>query len=69
GEISHSASQISQLATESAQAADDAAAACRNLSQLASELDGIIRQFELGDAGHADRRSPAARTAAYRTAA
>jgi methyl-accepting chemotaxis protein len=48
-EISHSASEISSLATESAQSAEDSAAASRNLSELANELDGIIREFHLGD--------------------
>jgi methyl-accepting chemotaxis protein len=48
-EISESASQISNLATGSAQASEDAAAASKNLSELANELDGVIRQFQIGD--------------------
>jgi len=48
-EISESASQISSLATESAQASEDAAAASKSLSELANELDGVIRQFHIGD--------------------
>jgi methyl-accepting chemotaxis protein len=48
-EISESAGQISHLATESAQASEDAAAASRNLSQLANDLDGVVRQFYIGD--------------------
>ena len=48
-EISESASQISNLATESAQASEDAAAASKSLSELANELDGVIRQFHIGD--------------------
>jgi methyl-accepting chemotaxis protein len=44
-EIAESASQISQLATENSQAAEESALACKNLSELASDLDGIIRQF------------------------
>jgi methyl-accepting chemotaxis protein len=60
GEISESASQISTLATESAHAAEDTAAACKNLSELANDLDGIIRQFDLGDGqGRAQRRPKA----------
>ena len=47
GEISESASQISQLTAESAQAAEEAVEALKNLSALASDLDGIIRQFRL----------------------
>jgi methyl-accepting chemotaxis protein len=46
-EISQSASEISQLATESSNAAEDAAEASKNLSKLATELDGVIRQFRL----------------------
>ena len=51
GEISESAGQISQLATENAQGAEEAVEALKNLAKLASELDGIIRQFRLDD-GH-----------------
>ena len=49
GEISQSASQISQLAVENAQGADEAVAALKNLSSLANDLDGIILQFQLGE--------------------
>ena len=48
-EISESASSISELASESANAAEDAASASKNLSELAHDLDGIIRQFRIGD--------------------
>jgi methyl-accepting chemotaxis protein len=48
-EISESVGDISSLATESAQASEDAAAASKNLSELANEIDGIIRQFNIGD--------------------
>jgi methyl-accepting chemotaxis protein len=48
-EISESASHISQLATESAQGAEEAVEALKNLAMLASDLDGMIRQFEFGD--------------------
>jgi len=47
GEISESAGQISQLSNETAQGADEAVEALRNLASLASDLDGIIRQFHL----------------------
>jgi len=47
GEISDSAGQISQLATENSQAAEEAVQALQNLTSLASELDGIMRQFRL----------------------
>ncbi len=49
GEISESASRISALATENSQAAEETAMACKNLSELASDLDGIIRQFRISD--------------------
>ena len=51
GEISESAGQISQLAVESSQGATEAVEALRNLALLASDLDGMMRQFQLGD-GH-----------------
>jgi methyl-accepting chemotaxis protein len=44
-EISESASHISQLATESAQGAEEAVEALKNLAALASDLDGMMRQF------------------------
>jgi len=47
GEISESAGQISQLATETAQGAEEAVEALKNLTSLASDLDGMIRQFRL----------------------
>ena len=49
GEISESAGHISQLAAENAQGAEEAVEALRNLASLASDLDGIIRQFRLDD--------------------
>lgn len=48
-EISESAGHISQLATENAQGAEEAVEALKNLSRLASDLDGIIRKFRLDD--------------------
>ncbi len=49
GEISESASNISKLAEENARAAAEAAGASTNLSHLASDLDGIIHGFRIGD--------------------
>ena len=49
GEISESATHISQLATENSHAAEETADGCKQLSVLASDLDGIIRQFRLND--------------------
>jgi len=49
GEISESAGQISQLSIESAQGAEEAVEALKNLAALASDLDGMIRQFRLDD--------------------
>jgi methyl-accepting chemotaxis protein len=51
GEISESAGQISQLATENSQGAEEAVEVLKNLAQLASDLDGMIRQFQLGNEG------------------
>jgi len=48
-EISESTSYISNLAAENSHAAEEAAAACKNLSMLATDLDGIIRQFRIDD--------------------
>ena len=47
GEISESAGQISQLALENTHSAEEAVEALKNLSSLAAELDGMIRQFRL----------------------
>jgi methyl-accepting chemotaxis protein len=49
GEISESAGHISSLATENMQAAEDTAEACKSLSELANDLDGIICQFRIDD--------------------
>jgi methyl-accepting chemotaxis protein len=50
GEISESAGQISQLALENTHSAEEAVESLRNLSSLATELDGMIRQFRLSEA-------------------
>jgi methyl-accepting chemotaxis protein len=50
GEISESAGQISQLALENTNSAEEAVEALKNLSSLAAELDGMIRQFHLDGA-------------------
>ncbi len=49
GEISESASQISQLATENSQASEETAEGCKQLTVLAGDLDGVIRQFHLNE--------------------
>jgi methyl-accepting chemotaxis protein len=46
-EISESAGNISQLSVENAQGAQEAVEALKNLATLASDLDGMIRQFRL----------------------
>jgi methyl-accepting chemotaxis protein len=48
-EISESAGKISQLSTENAQGAEEAVEALKNLASLASDLDRMIRQFNLLD--------------------
>jgi len=45
-EISESAGQISQLSNENSQVAEETVEALKNLASLASELDGLIRQFK-----------------------
>jgi methyl-accepting chemotaxis protein len=47
GEISESAGQISQLATENSHGAEEAVEALKNLASLANDLDGMIGQFHL----------------------
>jgi methyl-accepting chemotaxis protein len=54
GEISESAGQISQLAVENSQGAEEAVQALKNLASLASELDGMMRQFNLEDRNRPD---------------
>jgi methyl-accepting chemotaxis protein len=51
GEISESAAHISQLATENSHAAEETADGCKQLSVLANDLDGVIRQFRLREDG------------------
>ena len=46
-EIAESAGQISQLSTNNFQASNEAAEACKGLSALANDLDGIIRSFRI----------------------
>jgi methyl-accepting chemotaxis protein len=69
GEISESATHISQLATENSHAAEETAEGCKQLSLLANELDGIIRQFHLSDESQrgGNLRSRPQRTAAGQT--
>jgi methyl-accepting chemotaxis protein len=68
GEISESAGQISQLALENTHSAEEAVEALKNLSSLAAELDGMIRQFQLdGETQSGGKLSGAARAAAPRS--
>jgi len=48
-EISESAGHISQISIETAQGAEEEVEALKNLASLASDLDGMIRQFRLND--------------------
>jgi methyl-accepting chemotaxis protein len=57
GEISESASRISQLATQNAQGSEEAVQALQEISRLASDLDGMIHQFQLDDGGGQRSRS------------
>jgi methyl-accepting chemotaxis protein len=50
-EISESAGQISQLATENTHGAEEAVEVLKNLASLANDLDGLIRQFRLDEGG------------------
>jgi methyl-accepting chemotaxis protein len=49
GEISMSAGEISNLAHENSIGSEQSVAALKELASLASQLDGMIRQFQLGD--------------------
>jgi methyl-accepting chemotaxis protein len=65
GEISESAGQISQLATENSHGAEEAVEALKNLASLANDLDGMIGQFQLDKAfqsggNHRGQRKPSA---------
>jgi methyl-accepting chemotaxis protein len=46
-EISESAMHISKLAEENSVGADETSTACQNLTELANDLDGMIRQFRI----------------------
>lgn len=72
GEISESATHISQLAVENSHVAEETADGCKQLSVLANDLDGMIRQFRLSDESQPGgnlrgRPAPASQTA-YRVA-
>jgi len=60
-EISESAGQISQLAVENTQGAEEAVAALKNLASLANDLDGVIRQFRFEDGQAALVQAPSGR--------
>jgi methyl-accepting chemotaxis protein len=49
GEISESVGQISQLALENTNGAEEAVAALKNLASMAGDLDAMIRQFNLAE--------------------
>jgi methyl-accepting chemotaxis protein len=69
GEISQSAGQISHLAEENSIAADETAQACKNLTELANDLDGMIRQFRIeGDDSQTRRLTPSRAPAPASTA-
>ena len=70
GEISKSAGEISHLAEQNNRGAEEAVAALRDLEHLASDLDAMIRQFQLegeddttpGTQGRTSREPAAARS-------
>jgi methyl-accepting chemotaxis protein len=66
GEISESAGQISQLSSETASGAEEAVEALKNLAELASDLDGMIRQFRLGNEAQSGAKLTGAKKPAYR---
>jgi methyl-accepting chemotaxis protein len=55
-EISESAGSISKLAEENSIASDETASACKNLTELANDLDGLIRQFRIDGGGGSSSR-------------
>ncbi len=62
GEISESAGRISSLATQNTQGAEEAVTALKELARLATDLDDMIHQFNLGEGDNrnfrADKRPP-----------
>jgi methyl-accepting chemotaxis protein len=56
-EISESAGYLSNLAISSAQSAEDTAAASRNLTELANDMDGVLRQFHIGKENSAPKEN------------
>lgn len=54
-EISESAGQISQLAIENTQGAEEASEKLKNLANLASDLQGMIQQFRIDDTDQTGR--------------
>ena len=55
-EISESAGHISKLAEENSIGADETSMACQNLTELANNLDGMIRQFNIDGNDRGSRR-------------
>ncbi len=68
GEISESIGQISQLALENTNGAEEAVAALKNRASLASDLDGMIRQFKLEEDAQSGGRLKGKTIAAHQTA-
>jgi methyl-accepting chemotaxis protein len=62
-EISESAGQISRLADENAIGSDETSAACHNLTELANQLDGMIRQFNIDGSDRGSKRMTPSRAA------
>jgi methyl-accepting chemotaxis protein len=58
-EIAGSAGQISNLARENSHAAEESAKACKDLSLLADNLDGMIRKFRIEEGEQRGNRSKA----------
>jgi methyl-accepting chemotaxis protein len=56
-EISENAGHISVLSTENVHGAEEAVESLKNLSSLANELDGMIRQFQISDDSNHGRKS------------
>lgn len=68
GEISQTVGEISHLAMENTQSAEEAVEALKNLSELAAQLDGMIRQFRIEGGPPSGRTFSAGITPAMRPA-
>ena len=63
GEIADSASQISRMTGENLRTAEQTAVACRDLSALACNLDGVLHEFRVEEETHPGVRSGCAQMA------